>query len=64
MKKLFVELTDVDGKRHVSDLSITNDPPETVYQAEQYVKSLDWIKVQNGENLNLDHVKSFTIKEQ
>lgn len=63
MKKLFAELTDVDGEKHVADLTLLNDVPSTITQAERTLTALAWLKVQDGHVINMDQVKLFKIKE-
>lgn len=63
MKRLFAEITDVNGTKHVADLSHLSDAPTTIYAAEKAIALLKWIKVQDGHVLNLDHAVLFRVKE-
>lgn len=63
MKQLFAELTDVNGTKHVANLSELTDPPSTVATAERLLIAYSWIKVQDGHMLNMDHVLYYKIKE-
>lgn len=63
MKQLFAELTDINGTKHVANLSELVDPPSTVTTAERLLINYSWVKVQDGHMLNMDHVIIYKIKE-
>jgi hypothetical protein len=64
MKALYAELTDINGTKHVANLSEMPDPPSTIVTAERLLINLRWIKIQDDLIINMDHVITFKIKEQ
>jgi len=62
-KKLYAEITTINGSKHATNLSELPDPPTSIATAEKLLINLRWIKIEDDQVLNMDHVLIFRVKE-